>query len=102
VWQNLIGNAVKFSNCNGKIKILLEIDGNEGLNFTITDNGVGVSQEDKEKIFSHFFMADKSRNTEGSGLGLAIVKKIIDKLSGEISFESIDGSGTTISVLMRN
>jgi len=101
VWQNLISNAVKFSPEGGKIKITLTAN-QEGLYFEIADNGAGISDEDKEKIFTLFFIADKSRNTEGSGLGLAIVKKIVEKLDGEICFESAEGKGTTFRVSLRN
>jgi len=99
VWQNLISNAVKFSLDGGIIKIVLDINDNE-LYFSITDNGIGIKHEDKEKVFSHFFMADSSRSTEGSGLGLSIVKRIVDKLGGNILFESIEDNGTTFSVIL--
>ena len=101
VWQNLIDNAVKFSPRGGKIKIVLKIDP-ETLSFEITDQGEGIKPEDKEKIFTQFFMADKSRNTEGSGLGLAIVKKIVEKLGGKIGFESLEGKGAAFRVQLEN
>ncbi|MCL2369626.1 MAG: HAMP domain-containing histidine kinase [Firmicutes bacterium] len=99
VWQNLIGNALKFSNNGGTLKISVEGSG-QGVIFKITDNGIGISDEDKEQIFSQFFMADKSHNTEGSGLGLPIVKKIIDKLCGQIYVESTVGQGTKFTVIL--
>jgi len=102
VWQNLISNAVKFSNNGGKIKIELKQSESENsvkeLFFSITNGGEPLSSEDKEKIFNQFYMADKSRNTEGSGLGLAIVKSIVDKLGGQISVESREGVGTEFVV----
>ena len=64
----------------------------------ISDNGIGIKDEDKGKLFQLFFMADKSRNSEGSGLGLSIVKKIVDKLGGEITFESQEEQGTKFIV----
>jgi len=90
VWQNLISNAVKFSDKGGKIGMDLKAD-NGGVYFEISNGGTALSSEDKEKIFMQFYMADKSRNTEGSGLGLAIVKRIIDKLGGEIEVDSDNG-----------
>jgi len=97
VWLNLISNAIKFSNHGGKIIITLKKN-EKGLRFEIKDNGVGIKDEDKDKIFSQFFMADKSRNTEGSGLGLSIVKRIVEKLGGDIDFESKEEQGTKFIV----
>lgn len=97
VWQNLIGNAVKFSNPDGKVKIVLGKN-DKGLYFEITDQGIGIKDEDKQNIFTQFFVSDKSRNTEGSGLGLPIAKKIVEKLGGEIGFESKENEGTQFFV----
>jgi len=97
VWQNLISNAIKFSKENGTITVTLKRDEN-GVFFEITDDGIGIRDEDKEKVFGLFFMADKSRNTEGSGLGLAIIKKILSKLGGEITFDSAEGKGSAFRV----
>lgn len=97
IWQNLIGNAVKFTEENGNIGITLQK--NEGeLVFTVTDDGVGIGDEDKDKIFDMFFTGDKSRNKEGSGLGLPLTKNIVEKLGGEISFVSERGRGSTFTV----
>ncbi|MCL2796661.1 MAG: HAMP domain-containing histidine kinase [Firmicutes bacterium] len=97
VWQNLIGNAIKFSNPGGKISVGLKRDG-DAAEFSVSDTGIGIKDEDKPKIFDHFYMADASRNTGGSGLGLAITKKILAKLGGEISFDSAEGNGSTFRV----
>lgn len=97
VWQNLISNAIKFTDDGGTIKIDL-LKQENSLLFTIEDNGIGIADEDKSKIFDPFFTGDKSHNKEGSGLGLPLVKSIIEKLGGQISFESERGKGTTVSV----
>jgi len=97
VWQNLISNAIKFSRGGGVITAVLK-RGGDGVLFEIADNGVGIKDGDKAKIFNHFFMADASRNTAGSGLGLAVVKKILSNIGGEISFESAEGKGTIFRV----
>ena len=61
------------------------------------DNGVGIAEEDIQKIFDRFYRVDKSRNKEisGTGLGLAIAKWIVDSHDGEILVESKVGEGTT-------
>lgn len=62
IWQNLIGNAIKFTNENGKIKISLKKFDNR-LTFTVKDDGIGISEENKDKVFNVFFTGDKSHNT---------------------------------------
>lgn len=99
VWQNLISNAIKFTDDNGTIKIFLTRQDSELL-FTIGDNGIGIADEDKDKIFDPFFTGDKSHNKEGSGLGLPLAKSIVEKLGGQISFESERDKGTTFTVCL--
>ena len=97
IWENLIGNAIKFTEADGNITLTLERqDGN--LLFTITDDGVGIAGEDKEQIFNPFFTGDKSHNKDGSGLGLPLTKKIAEKLGGSITFTSEQGKGSTFIV----
>jgi len=97
VWLNLIQNAIKFSNQNGVIRVSLhKSDG--FIRVDIADNGKGISEEDKERIFDRFFKADKSRSSDGNGLGLAIVKKIIELSGGKISFKSELGKGSIFTV----
>ena len=97
IWQNLISNAIKFSRQNGTIKISLT-ENEKGILFEITDNGIGISEENKEKIFELFFIEDSSRNTQGSGLGLVVIQKILSKIGGDIKFESTKDKGSTFSV----
>jgi len=99
VWQNLISNAIKFTGKSGTIKIIVKKVGLD-FSFEITDNGIGISEADKEKIFSQFFVGDKSRNTDGSGLGLPLAKKIVEKLGGTMNFESTEGQGSTFTVIL--
>ena len=91
--------SIPMLNENGKIEITLEKrDGN--LYFAVTDDGIGIAEEDKDKIFNMFFTGDKSHNKEGSGLGLPLTKTIVEKLSGEINFSSMQGKGTTFIVTL--
>ena len=97
VWLNLLENAIKFSKQNGKINIkLFEENGN--IIVTIKDYGIGMAEEELEKVFERFYQIDKSHSEEGSGLGLAIVKRIIELSEGEIKFESKENKGTTAIV----
>jgi signal transduction histidine kinase len=97
VWLNLIQNAIKFSNQKGIIKISLNKKENIAA-VTIADNGIGISDEDKERIFERFYKSDKSRSKDGNGLGLVIVKKIVELCNGKVYFESTQGIGTTFTV----
>lgn len=97
VWLNLIQNAIKFSNENGIIRINLLKLGDTAV-VEISDNGIGIIAEDKERIFERFYKGDKSRSKEGNGLGLVIVKKIIELSNGEIHFTSELNQGSTFIV----
>ena len=97
VWANLIGNAIKFSNQNGIIKIRLTKK--EGcVEFVIEDNGIGMSQETMEHIYDKFYQGDNSHSKEGNGLGLSLVKKILDLIGGEIEVSSKLDQGTCFIV----
>jgi len=96
VVENLLDNAVRYSQEKGGIEIKLEKK-NKNLYFEIKDKGVGVPIEDQKYVFQKFF---RSRNvlhhqTEGSGLGLYIAKSIIEKSGGKIGFKSQEGLGST-------
>ena len=97
VWMNLLENAIKFSNQGEKIDIKLWREENN-INVSIKDHGIGMADDELEKIFERFYQIDKSHSGEGSGLGLAIVKRIIELSEGEIKFESIENKGTTVIV----
>ena len=95
VLQNLIENAIKYTPENGTIEFSAEA-GNTFLTVKVKDNGVGIPEKDKPKLFSKFFRAENviRMQTEGSGLGLFIVKNIIEKHGGQIHVNSQEGKGT--------
>ena len=95
--MNLIDNAIKFSKPNGKITIDVKEEIDE-IVVKIKDNGMGMSKEEQERIFTRFYQIDKSHSQEGSGLGLSIVKSIIDLSGGKIEVESKENSGTTFII----
>lgn len=77
VWNNLLGNAVKFSPSGGLVKIRLTEHGGNIL-FTIEDRGPGIKDDSKKRLFDKFYQGDTSHKEEGNGLGLALVKKILE------------------------
>lgn len=101
VFDNLLDNAVKYSNKNGEIRLGAEWRGRE-IVLSVSDEGIGVSQEDLPRIFERFYRADKARSRElgGTGLGLSIVKHIAQLHGGRVEAESELGRSTTIRVLL--
>ena len=97
VWSNLIGNAIKYTDNNGMISVLLSEDA-ECVQVTVRDTGIGMSEETKAHIFDKFYQGDTSRKSQGNGLGLAICKEFIKKCGGEISVESTLGTGSEFLV----
>ncbi|MGM9941416.1 MAG: ATP-binding protein [Bulleidia sp.] len=97
VWQNIIGNAIKFTGQDGQISVSLK-NGADGFTFEVADNGVGISDAEKEHIFMPFYSGNRFRNKEGSGLGLSLSKKIVEKLGGTITFESSVGVGSVFTI----
>ncbi len=97
IWNNLIGNAVKFSPENGEIKLSLKKEDNR-IVFTVEDNGCGIKEEEKKHIFNKFYQSDSSHKSEGNGLGLALVKNILNLCKGEISVENGEKGGAKFTV----
>ncbi|NOU97243.1 HAMP domain-containing protein [Paenibacillus sp. LMG 31456] len=99
VWMNLVSNSIKFSPEQGTISITIRLTINE-IEVIISDEGIGISLEDQERIFERFYKADRSRNRTvgGSGLGLAIVIKIVRLHGGTISVSSKPGEGAEFIV----
>ncbi len=99
IWDNLIGNAIKFNPECGLICIRLARQNNDVV-FTIEDSGPGISVEAQKHIFDKFYQGDSPHKDEGNGLGLALVKKILSVSNGEISVENIDGGGCRFTVVL--
>ncbi len=95
VFQNLISNAIKFVKENRTPEINISSSTENGIvTFSIEDNGVGISQEFKEIVFTMFKQLEAEQRFEGSGIGLALCKKIIQSFGGNIWFESIVNKGS--------
>ncbi|MFH1401369.1 MAG: PAS domain S-box protein [Parcubacteria group bacterium] len=98
-FQNIIGNAIRYTPTGGKVTITLGY-GKKEVEISIKDTGIGIPQISQQKIFSKFFRSQNAvrMETEGSGLGLFIAKNIIEAHGGRIWFESEEGKGTTFYV----
>ncbi len=99
VLQNLLENAVKYTQAHGKLSLSLEVE-EKFIKARVKDNGVGIPKADQEKLFSKFFRASNviKLQTEGSGLGLFIVKNVVEKHGGKILCNSEEGIGTEFIV----
>ncbi len=101
IMNNLISNAVKYNKNSGRVDVFLEKK--EGrLKITVTDTGIGLKQDDKEKIFDDFVRIknNQTREVTGSGLGLSIVKKIVDLYQGTIEVQSEPDKGTSFIIVL--
>jgi signal transduction histidine kinase len=96
---NLISNASKYSDsgktiyleCNKKAKSIF---------ITVRDEGIGIPENEVKHLFERFFRASNATNIQGTGLGLNIVNRYVDLLKGKIDFTSIEGKGTTFTVIL--
>ena len=97
---NLCDNAIRYNNRGGSVSVKAGRDGGQAF-LEVTDTGIGISAEHRDRIFERFYRVDKSRSREtgGTGLGLAIVKHIASRHGAQILLESEKGKGTKIRVV---
>jgi signal transduction histidine kinase len=100
VWNNLLTNAIKFTEPNGTISVKLKVLQGKAV-IKIKDTGCGMSNETSRHVFDRFYQGDTSHSAEGNGLGLALVSRVFDLIEGDIGVESEVGKGTTFSVSIK-
>lgn len=102
LFQNLIGNALKFNNTNF-VEVIVDCQLQNGeYVYSVKDNGIGISYEDKERIFHVFQRLHTNAEYEGTGIGLSITKKIVERYGGKIWVESTPGQGSTFFFTLPN
>ena len=99
LWVNLISNAVRYTENGGEIKVSL-LKSEAAVTVSVSDSGIGMTQEEMENVFRRFYKADKSRSSRGTGLGLAIAKKIAELHGGDITVSGAVGEGSTFTVTL--
>ena len=98
ILENLIGNAIRYNQEGGALRI--SVSGARSPVLVVEDTGIGIAEENLDKIFSRFFTVDKSHSGKGGGfgLGLAVVKKLCTRFDWRITVESKEGEGTKFTV----
>ncbi len=96
IMMNLLSNALKFSPSNSEVRVQLELKDDQ-LYTSVKDNGIGISDVDKNMVFERFYQVDKSHQSFGSGIGLHIVKEYVTLLGGEIRVTDNNPCGTVFT-----
>ena len=100
MWNNLISNAIKFTDPGGTIRVSLHNEDGFAV-VQVADTGCGMDEKTGQHIFDKFYQGDSSHKQEGNGLGLAMVRRVMDLVKGDISVESRRGQGTVFTVRIR-
>jgi signal transduction histidine kinase len=95
---NLLGNAAKYT-ATGEVGLFMTTVGKRHFRIRVTDTGIGIAEEDRERVFGEFERA-AGNDFPGTGLGLAIVRELVASLGGEIDFRSQEGAGCVFEVLL--
>jgi PAS domain S-box-containing protein len=96
---NLISNAIKFSPENSTIVVTCQLDPHEA-QITVTDSGIGISEEDQQYLFKRFFRGRNASNIQGTGLGLHIVGKYLELMNGRIEMSSDINQGSSFTIYL--
>src|SRR4051812_24342891 len=96
VFDNLISNAIKFTDPGGSIKVSVRVEG-FAIVATVADNGCGIPKAEQPRLFERFFRSSATSSVPGTGLGLTIARAIVDGHGGEITCRTDEGVGTTFT-----
>lgn len=101
IMNNLISNAIKYNKEEGRVDINID-EKDDSVEISVADTGIGMSEEEQDKLFEEFtrIKNKKTRGIEGSGLGLSILQKIVNLYDGKISVESEPDQGTNFTIIL--
>lgn len=99
VFQNIIINSIKYTESSGYVKVIMSKE-TPYVVIKVIDNGIGIPQEDRDRVFDRFYRVEKGRSRDlgGTGLGLSIAKEIVEAFDGKIQIESGNLPGTTVEI----
>ncbi|HMK67013.1 MAG TPA: PAS-domain containing protein, partial [Stellaceae bacterium] len=99
---NLLTNAIKYTPATGKVTIAAGLDGTGALVLTVRDTGVGIAEEDQQKVLEAFVQVDNgpNRKHQGTGLGLPLTKRLVELHGGTLTLQSRLGQGTTVRIVL--
>jgi two-component system phosphate regulon sensor histidine kinase PhoR len=99
--QNLLDNAVKYTEPGGRIEVRIARDGARA-RIDVADTGIGIPERDRARVFERFYRVDKARSRDlgGTGLGLSIVKHLAQSMDGDVFLASAEGEGSTFTVTL--
>jgi signal transduction histidine kinase len=97
--RNLLDNAIKYSGENPEVKITAKTSQDRAI-LTFTDNGKGIGEKERKKVFREFYRSDTRSTIKDHGIGLAFVKHVVHAHKGKISVESSPGKGSTFTIIL--
>ena len=100
VLGNLISNSLRYTPAGGEVALTAHAENGKKICLTVADSGQGIAPEALPYIFDRLYRADSARSSEESGLGLAIARSIVEAHGGTITAESIQGKGTTMTIML--
>lgn len=100
VLTNLCSNAIKYSGEGSEILIKIYEAGDKVV-VSVKDSGIGIPESDQKHLFKKFFRGHNSSHIQGTGLGLNIVHKYLELIDGELTFESVEGKGSTFTIILK-
>ncbi len=101
ILQNLLSNAIKFTPAGGSVSLLVQQNLAEEIMLEVKDTGIGIPEEEQEKIFDRFYQVETgSRESGGIGIGLTIVKEFVQALDGRVVLNSHTGEGTSFKIFL--
>jgi signal transduction histidine kinase len=98
VLDNLLGNAIKFNRSGGSVSVAVRPGPGDAVTLEVTDTGVGIAPDERERIFERFYRGRGAAATPGTGIGLALVRSVVLRHGGRVEVESAPGQGSTFRV----
>ncbi len=95
---NLLDNAIKYTPAGGSVELTVDLANSDGVAVSIKDSGIGISEEDRPRIFERFYRCDPSRSEAGIGLGLSFARAIARAHGGDIVVASEPNRGSTFTI----